>query len=211
MSLKEKESIFSDVTGAGLQTPNLGTPGVDLPSGKYGCIYADPPWAFAVRSRKGEGRSASRHYSTMSLDDIKALPVADLAAPDCVLIMWVTDPFLRLGFDVLEAWGFQYKTVAFYWAKQNKNNDDWFMGGGYWSRANPEQALLATRGSPKRLAKDVRRLVVSRRREHSRKPDEIYPAIERLVAGPYCELFARQQRPGWSSWGLETSKFDAVA
>lgn len=177
-----------------------------LQENHYQVILADPPWRFATRSPKGEGRSAQRHYDCMSLAEIKALPVADHAAKDCVLLMWVTDPMLRHGFEVLDAWGFTYKTVGFYWAKTNRNGSP-FMGGGYWTRANPEQCLLATRGKPKRIEKDVRRLVLDPRREHSRKPDRIYTDIERLAPGPYCELFARSTKPGWDCWGKEVGKF----
>lgn len=186
----------------------MGLPG--LQSKHYGVIYADPAWKFAVRSPKGAGRSAEQHYPCMKLPDIKALPVLEHAADDCVLLMWVTDPFLEKGFEVIKSWGFTYKTVGFYWAKTNQSGSP-FMGGGYWTRANPEQCLLATRGSPKRLNKDVRRLVVDQRREHSRKPDRMYRDIERLAPGPYCELFARSGRPGWDSWGNDVHKFGEVS
>lgn len=178
--------------------------------GHYGVILADPPWAFSVRSPKGMGRSAENHYPTMPIAEIKRLPVADLAAKDCVLLMWVTDPFLSAGFDVLKAWGFAYKTVGFYWTKTNRDGSP-FTGTGYWTRANPEQCLLATRGNPKRVDKGVSRLIVSRRREHSRKPDEQYERIERLCRGPYAELFARSSRPGWDSWGNQVGKFAGSA
>lgn len=166
---------------------------------KAGVIYADPPWSFQVRSAKGKGRSAEAWYDTMSLADIKALPIQQWAAADCVLLIWVTDPFLRLGFEVIDAWGFTYKTVGFYWAKTPLS---WF-GTGYWTRANPEQCLLATRGHPKRQSADVPKLITAPRREHSRKPDEAYALIERLCNGPYLELFARQRRTGWKALGLE--------
>ena len=176
----------------------------------YAVIYADPPWTFQTHSDKGKGRSAEAHYDCMSLADIKALPVADRAAQDCVLLLWVTDPHLRNAFEVIEAWGFAYKTVGFYWAKLAQNwvgiptvQENWPIGTGYWTRANPEQCLLATRGHPKRLNADVRKLIVSPRREHSRKPDEAYERIERLCAGPYLELFARQRRADWDAWGSE--------
>jgi N6-adenosine-specific RNA methylase IME4 len=133
-----------------------------------------------------------------------------------VLFLWATDPLLPKALELIKAWGFTYKTVGFYWAKTNKRAnlealtpEDFFTGLGYWSRANVEQCLLATRGSPPRMAKDVRRLVVSPRREHSRKPEEIYGRIERLACGPYLELFARQSRPGWDRWGDQTGMFDA--
>jgi N6-adenosine-specific RNA methylase IME4 len=178
-----------------------------LVHGSFGTILADPPWAFKVRSDKGRGRSAEAYYDTLSLDQIKDLPVADLAAKDCVLLMWVTDPFLANGEGerVIRSWGFEPKTVGFYWVK----SDNW-MGMGYWTRANPEVCLLATRGHPKPQAHDVRRLIVSPRRAHSQKPEETYNRIERLCAGPYIELFARGKREGWSSWGNETDSGPAT-
>jgi len=182
----------------------------NLLPGDHPVIIADPPWAFSVRSQKGMGRSAERHYQTMPLGAIKALPVADLAAKDCVLLMWVTDPFLRKGFEVIEAWGFKYKTVGFYWTKTNRDGSP-FMGGGYWTRANPEQCLLATRGNPKRVSKGVQRWIIAPRREHSRKPDEVYRRVERLCDGPYTELFARQSWPGWRCWGNQTDRFEVQA
>jgi N6-adenosine-specific RNA methylase IME4 len=178
-------------------------------SAVYSVIYADPPWKFKTYSEKGLGRSAEAWYDCLTLDEIKAIPVRQWASQDCVLLLWVTDPFLRKGFEVLDAWGFEYKTVGFYWAKSKydngalNNEHNWPIGTGYWTRANPEQCLLATRGSPKRINNDVRKLVISPRREHSRKPDEIYERIERLCEGPYLELFARQPWPGWDSIGQE--------
>lgn len=175
---------------------------------KYGAIYADPPWYFKNYSVRGTGRAAVSHYDVMSLDDLKALPVADYAAKDCALFLWAIDPMLPQALDLMSAWGFTFKTVAFNWVKTNKGGagktvgeDPFFTGLGYWTRANPELCLLGTRGKPKRLAKDVRRLVVSERREHSRKPDEVHDRIERLVAGPYLELFARENRAGWDAIG----------
>lgn len=174
---------------------------------KFGVIYADCPWSFLVRSDKGKCRSPDKHYSCMSLADIKALPVSDYAADDCVLLFWVTDPFLKIGMEVIESWGFTYKTVGFYWVKTNRDGSP-FTGMGYWTRANPEQCLLATRGKPKRSFKDVPRLVTSQRREHSRKPSEMYPLIERLVKGPYLEVFGRTERLGWDAVGNEVGKFN---
>jgi N6-adenosine-specific RNA methylase IME4 len=173
---------------------------------KYSVIYADPAWKFKTYSEKGLGRSPEAYYDCMSIDEIKQLPVADYAADDCVLLMWVTDPFLQKSFEVIESWGFVYKTVGFYWVKGNwlvgdlkHCASDFSMGTGYWTRANPEQCLLAKRGNPKRINVDVRKLIISPRREHSRKPDEVYERIERLCAGPYIELFARQRREGWDT------------
>ena len=174
---------------------------------QYKVIYADPPWYFKSYSEKGEGRNATKHYQCSGLSDIISLPVSNLSEGNSTLIMWVTDPFLQQAFKVIEAWGFTYKTVAFTWVKQNKNNQNYFKGLGYWTRANPEMALLATKGKPRRISSNVDQLVVSNRREHSRKPDEIYERIEQLLEGPYIELFARTQRPGWDSWGNQTDKF----
>lgn len=174
-----------------------------FPDKKYGAVYADPPWTFRTWSPKGMDRSAERHYPCMSLADIKALPVQNIAADDCALFLWAIDPMLPQALEVMSAWGFTFKTVGFYWVKQNKSADGFSTGLGYWSRANPEQCLLGTRGSPKRLAKNVRRLVLSPRGSHSEKPHEVAQRIERLVSGPFIELFARNGRVGWDVWGNE--------
>ena len=171
---------------------------------KYGAILADPPWHWKARSPKGEGRSAKNHYDVMDAAELRAITVP--AADDCVLFMWAIAPMLPQAFDLIKAWGFKYKTVAFTWAKINESGKD-PIGGGYWTRANPEMCLLATRGIPHRLNADVRQLLMAPRREHSRKPDEVYRRIERLVGGPYLEMFARQTRLDWDAWGNEVGKF----
>ena len=176
---------------------------------RYKVIYADPPWHFLTYSETNQTRAASNHYNIMSLDDIMRLPVRKLAADDCVLLMWAIDPMLDRAFDVIRAWGFVFKTVGFYWLKENIRSPGWFTGLGYWTRANPEQCLLATRGHPKRKAKDVKRLITAPRREHSRKPEAVIERIERLVDGPFLELFARTSRPGWDSWGNQVDRFVA--
>jgi N6-adenosine-specific RNA methylase IME4 len=144
----------------------------------------------------------------MTLEQIKALPVAEIAAPDAALFLWAIDSMLPAAFEVIEAWGFTFKTVGFTWAKTNAKSPGYFTGLGYWTRCNPEQCLLATRGRPRRLNRDVPQLIVAPRREHSRKPDEVRNRIQRLVAGDYCELFARESAPSWVSWGNERNKFD---
>lgn len=172
-------------------------------SGPYGVICADPPWHFAVRSEKGEDRSAVNHYRTMTLQDIAAMPVGDLAAKDCALFLWAIDPLLPEALGVLRGWGFRFATVGFYWAKTNRKSDGYFTGLGYYTRANPEQVLLGVKGHPHRMAKDVSRLVIAPRGEHSSKPEAVQDGIERLMPGPYVELFARRQRSGWTCWGAE--------
>lgn len=177
----------------------------------YGVLLIDPPWSFLTYSEKGMGRSADTHYETMSLDDIKALPIADLMDKDCAVFLWITDPLLFEGINVLKQWGCVYKTVGFYWVKLNKDLKTPFTGLGHWTRSNVEQCLLATRGHPKRIGKGVPKLIAAPRREHSRKPDEIFPRIESLLGDvPRLELFSRQKRPGWDCWGAETTKFPAI-
>jgi N6-adenosine-specific RNA methylase IME4 len=193
-----------------------GDPGPLAERRKYRAIYADPPWSFRNRSPKGEGRNATAHYDCLDFRALATLPVPALAADNCVLFLWAVDPLLDQAFDLIRAWGFAYKTVGFTWVKRNSGQDGanldeagFFTGLGYWTRANPEQCLLATRRAPRRRARDVRRLVVEPRREHSRKPDVIRTRIERLVDGPYLELFARETRPGWDAWGAQVGLFDA--
>lgn len=188
----------------------------DLPRGHFGAIYADPPWPFATWSHKGQGRSGEAHYNTLSHADMQAFPIGDLAAPDSVLFMWVVQTQLQEAAALINAWGFKLKSVAFVWMKgsglplfpEDIRNQ---MGMGKWTRAEMEQCWFATRGTPKRLNADVRQGIIEPRREHSRKPDCVYERIERLVAGPYLELFARNTRPGWTSWGNQVGKFGEVA
>jgi N6-adenosine-specific RNA methylase IME4 len=179
-----------------------------LMQNRYGAIYADPPWSFRNWSAKGTGRNAISHYGCLPFEELAALPITNLAANNCALFLWAVDPLLDKPFELIRAWGFEYKTVGFYWVKQNSKSAGFFTGLRYWTRANPEQCLLATRGKPKRRGGDVRKLIIEPRREHSRKPDEVRERIERLVGGSYLELFARQTKPGWDCWGDQTSLFD---
>jgi len=190
----------------------MSDPFANLPRRHYGAILADPPWAFATWSHKGQGRSGEAHYRTMPQADLEALPVASVAAPDAVLLLWVVQTQLPQAVRLVEAWGFNQKSVAFAWMKGDglplfPDDVTFQMGMGKWTRAEFEQCWLATRGNPSRLNADVRQVLTEKRREHSRKPDGVHERIERLVAGPYLELFARQRRPGWDCWGNETDKF----
>lgn len=171
---------------------------------KYGIIYADPPWHYRVYSKKGAGRSAESHYPTMTIEKIQALPVSELADKDCALFMWITFPLLKESLSVLSAWGFKFKTIAFVWIKQNRKSDSLFWGMGYWTRTNAEFCVLATKGKPKRMAKNVHQVIVSHIEEHSKKPDEARRRIVRLMGDlPRIELFARQKSAGWDVWGNE--------
>lgn len=182
-----------------------------LPKKSYKIIYADPNWRFKTYSDKGKGRSAENHYPTSTLEELASLPVESIADKDCVLFMWVTDPMLIDALNLAHAWSFQYKTVAFTWVKQNRTKSGYWKGMGYWSRKNPEMCLLFTKGKPKRVNNNVEQLIISMRREHSRKPDEVKKRIVDLMGDlPRIELFARQSLDkGWDYWGNETTKFNA--
>lgn len=191
----------------------------ELKRGHYRAILADPPWQFKTLwgTKTGPGNRACG-YDTMDIPEIGDLPVADLAADDCVLFMWVIWILLPEALETIEKWGFEYKTCAFSWMKANVTQIQMFedeitadMGLGYWTRANSEVCLLATRGKPKRLDAGVRQGIIERRREHSRKPNCVHGRIEKLVAGPYLELFARAPRTGWDVWGNQTGKFKEAA
>ena len=180
---------------------------------KFSIIYADPPWSY--NSSMTGDRGVLNHYNVMSLEDLKRLPIRDITEDDCVLFLWVTMPKLNVVFDVIEAWGFEYKTCAFNWTKMNKKSNTPFMGMGRWTRSNNELCLLATKGNPKRISAGVRMLLEtfeddktdvlhSRVRDHSRKPDEVRDRIVELCGDlPRVELFAREVTPGWSVWGNE--------
>lgn len=201
--------------------------GLDLlPQRHFKCILADPPWHFRPRtalqmSNWTSRRDAEKHYAVLGVDDISAMPVKDLSAPDSHLFLWTTGPCLPQAFQVMESWGFRYSAVAFVWVKLKRSynplqlrilpaaESDLHFGLGLTTRKNTEFVLLGRRGNAHRNAKDVREVIMAPRREHSRKPDEIYSRIERYCDGPYLELFARQTRPQWTSWGNETGKFDA--
>jgi len=168
---------------------------------KYGVIYADPPWRYGAW--RGNGM-VERHYPTMVLEDILALPVSELADKDCALFLWATLPMLHEALQVIKAWGFTYKTAAFVWIKLNRQGSGIFWGMGFWTRANAEICLLATKGHPKRQAKNIHQVIISHVEEHSKKPEEARRRIEALMGDvPKIELFARRTSPGWDVWGNE--------
>lgn len=176
-----------------------------LPAGRYGAILADPPWSFRTYANDNVAPArGAQPYSVMSLSDIKALPVADVASRDCLLFMWTVSHLQSAAFEVAAAWGFAPVSIAFVWDKGR-------MGMGYWTRQEVEICHLFKRGRPARKSKGVRSLIRAPRREHSRKPDEQYERIEALVDGSYLELFARQARPGWAAWGNEVGKYGEAA
>lgn len=167
----------------------------------YSVIYADPPWDYRHRWTKA---AASKHYDTMDLDSIKNLPVIEYAANDCLLFMWATFPMLYEALETIKAWGFEYKTVAFTWVKQNKSGRGIFWGLGNWTRSNAEICLLGVRGKPKRISASVHSVIVSPVKRHSEKPGEVRNRIVELVGDvPRIELFARQHVDGWDAFGKE--------
>jgi site-specific DNA-methyltransferase (adenine-specific) len=175
---------------------------MELPDKKYGIIYADPPWSY---SNKGVNGGADKHYDCMTLEDICTLPVQDIAEENCVLFLWATYPMIREAFTVIEAWGFEYKTIGFQWVKLNKSGKGYMFGTGYWTRSNSEICLLAVKGKPKRASASVSQLIVSPCEEHSKKPDIARDKIGQLMGSELkrIELFARNHTPGWDVWGNE--------
>ena len=142
----------------------------------------------------------------MDINELCAPPVADLAAPDSALFLWATFPQLPEALRLIKAWGFTYKSVAFVWLKQNRKSPGWFYGLGFWTRGNAEICLLATRGRPKRAARDVKQVILSHVERHSQKPEEARRRIEALMGDvPRIELFARASPPGWDVWGDEVA------
>jgi N6-adenosine-specific RNA methylase IME4 len=172
---------------------------------KYQIIYADPPWTFKTFSNKGkEKKSAENHYACMSKEDIQNLPVSSISDDNCVLFLWVTFPCLKEGLDLIEKWGFEYKTCAFNWVKKNKISDSWFWGLGYWTRSNSELCLLATKGNPKRINKGVHQILDDKIMQHSKKPESARTKIVELMGDlPRLEMFARSKTPGWDVFGNE--------
>lgn len=170
---------------------------------KYQIILADPPWTYANMKNK-DPKMGGISYPTMSLAEIKALPVADLADKDCALFMWATMPLLREGLEVIEAWGFKYTTCAFTWVKQNPSGEGIYSGLGHWTNGNAELCLFAKRGAPKRVEKNVKQILIAPRGRHSAKPVETRERITRLLGDlPRIELFAREKPEGWDVWGNE--------
>lgn len=168
---------------------------------QYSVVYADPPWNYRDRSLKHGG--AARHYQTMTVRQIAALPVADIVTPDAFLFLWATFPKLPAAIEIMAAWGFQYKTAAFTWLKTFKGGK-LAVGTGHYTRANGEVCLLGVRGRPAVVSHSVQSGIVSPRSRHSEKPAEIRDRIVQLCGDvPRIELFARTRAAGWDSWGNE--------
>lgn len=191
-----------------------------LPLGHFKLISADVPWEYVTRSKKGQGRSAERHYNTMSLKEIETLPVERYAADDAFLDFWITAPFLAIGahIPIMKAWGFRPVAIKHTWLKPVAStydqgflfaDDSMFkMGMGHTTRQNPEFVVLGRRGNPKRLSASIRNEIVEPAREHSRKPEGYYDRATEFSEGPRLELFGRIQREGWTVRGKQSNKFN---
>ena len=175
---------------------------------KYSIIYADPPWSYRDKMKMkgvhGEIRGAASFYDTMDLSDIKSLPIKSIAKENSILFMWITMPMLDKAFQVMESWGFTYKTCGFCWIKRTKNGKI-HLGLGHYTRGNAELCLVGIMGKkPTFLTRSLSQIVESEIRSHSQKPDIVRDKIVELVGDlPKIELFARQQVEGWDCWGNE--------
>lgn len=173
---------------------------------KFNIIYADPPWKYNSRANhKTRFRGgAEGHYNLMSMADISVLPIPALADENCALFMWCTFPYLNEQIKLFERWGFRYRTVGFTWIKTNPKDGKPFFGVGYYAKSNAEVCLLGIKGRMKPISNNISSVVISPRREHSRKPDEVRERIVNLFGDiPRIELFARQKCEGWDAWGNE--------
>lgn len=184
---------------------------------KFPVLAIDPPVPYAGWT----GYPASKQYTLMTWDDLNALGplIRDVTTDDAVLFLWICPPLLVETLAMVQAWGWQYKTKAFTWCKLYPTGTNFFVGMGYWTMANTEDVWLCTRGKPQRRNKDVAQLlatleqpdtaaVIAPNVRHSQKPEAVQDRIERLLAGPYLELFARRQRPGWTCLGNEVDGLD---
>jgi N6-adenosine-specific RNA methylase IME4 len=169
---------------------------------KYKVIYADPPWSYNDKMT-GHALGADYQYSTQNIDWIKNLPVNQISDKDCALFLWAVSPQLPEAMEVITAWGFKYKTVAFVWNKKTPSWKD-VSNLGRWTMGNIEVCLLATKGHPKRIRSDIKQLVTAERKGHSRKPAEIRSRIVSLMGDvPRIELFSRERIEGWDVFGNE--------
>lgn len=180
---------------------------------KYQIIYADPPWQYGdkrntpCKNNPSGAGGACKHYKTMSIEELKKLPIAELADDNCVICMWATAPFMKEAIELIGAWGFQYRTFLFVWVKMT--NDMLRVRGdgiGLYTLNNAEFVLLGRKGKYWRESTKEKQILLAPKTEHSKKPEEIRKRIERLFGDlPRIELFARQKTEGWDVWGNEVA------
>lgn len=188
------------------------------PEQRFAFASIDPPWHFDVRSapkEPGDDRSPQKHYPTASIAHLKTIPMQDILTPDAHVACWITAPLLIRGvhLDLFQAWGLEASSLAFVWLKTWNSfamttltgsallDQDMAMGGGYTTRQNAELVVFGRRGSPKRIRKDIRQVIISNRREHSRKPEEFFRRCEHYAHGPFIDMFGGAPRRNWTHWG----------
>lgn len=186
---------------------------IKLPNKKYQIIYVDPPWLYRDKALAGHRGGGGCKYPGQKKEWIENLNVNSIADINCTLFLWSTMPILSEAFDLIRAWGFRYKTVAFTWVKRTKRSGVWFWGMGSWTRANAELCLLATKGRPKRINAGIHSVIETVPEKHSKKPNEVRERIVQLMGNlPRIELFARLPKniwfdassyEGWDVWGDE--------
>ena len=180
---------------------------MNFPDKKYNIIYVDPPWDYGnTKNHNGQfWGMADKHYNVMKLDDIKNLPIQDIASENCFLFLWVTSPFMEKGFEVIKSWGFKFCTVGFVWIKMKNDMSEVRKDGlGKYTISNAEYCLIARNGKYWREAKNIQQIITTPKLGHSRKPDEVRDRIVQLCGDlPRIELFARQKTEGWDCWGNE--------
>lgn len=182
---------------------SLSTKYIPFPKGKNHVIVADPSWDYNDKANAGK-RGSSYKYPTMDLVEIALLPVEEISSKNSICLLWATAPMIREAMVVMKSWGFTYKTFGFVWVKKTSKGTN-KIGMGNYTRANAEVVLLGVKGKPKVKSHSVRQIIESVAGEHSEKPREIYDRVEQLMGekSKKIELFARNRRKGWKSWGLE--------
>ena len=175
---------------------------------KYNIIYADPPWQYTKKLvNRGKARAVEKEYKTMDFKELCEMKeiINNISNKDSLLFMWVTFPKIEFGLNLIKEWGYKYKTCAFNWIKKNKKSDSLFWGMGFYTRANAEICLVASKGKGVKVqSHKVHQIIKGRIEEHSKKPDEVRDKIVELCGDvPRIELFARQYADGWDCWGNE--------
>ncbi len=174
---------------------------MNFPNKKYKIIYADPAWEYRDKAQSGK-RGVNFKYDLMDLEKIKQLPVDTIADDDCILFIWGTWPQSKEVHEVIQAWGFEYKTLGFLWIKTYSNSAKFVIGMGNWTRSNSEYCLIAVKGKPRRINAGISQIIISTISEHSKKPDKVRTDIVKLCGDlPRIELFARTKVHGWDVWG----------
>ena len=183
---------------------------IPLPNKKYNIIYADPPWHYGSKSAGNNTTSSqikplSEHYNTMTLEELKKLPIKEISEEDAVCFMWVTDSHIDEALEIYKEWGFKYKTIAFNWIKTTAKGN-YYKNVAPWTMKSSEICLLGTKGAMTKYKKqnNIESLVIAERSNHSKKPKEVRNRIELLFGDlPKIELFAREKTDGWDVWGNE--------